>query len=352
MNISGIACAFPERRVSNQDIVDMVREGSADCFEGDLERALQTVSLYLRHIGAGERRWLGERDNAFDNTERAVQQALAQAGLERSDIDLLIYASIDRRVLEPAMAFFVAKALGLRNAQCFDVTEACSSWTRATQIAQAFLDAGMYQRILIVTSEYVHHGVDNNIENFRLKNLDELEWTFSSYTIGEGSTATVLMKDDDKASPWVYQNRTMADMADMCMVSLFDEHPQTMQMNDVSLAGRGPHRFVSHGREIQARCLSQIAELMRESPVAADEVKLFIPHTQNMSWWRVIEKKLALGKPIPFFFLMPEYGNLINNSFPAAIAMAIEQGKLHRGDTVSALMTAAGMSFTLINFTY
>lgn len=350
MKISGIAYAFPERVVSNQDIIQMVREGSESSFDGNLGRALQSVNIYLNHIGAKNRRWLGTEDKAFDYTERAVNEALSQANLERSDIDLLIYASIDRRVLEPAMAFFVAKALGLHNAQCFDVTEACSSWTRATQVAQAFLEGGLYKNILIVTSEYVHHGVKDKIDSFKISDIEELEWAFSSFTVGEGSTATVLTKD--ASTPWVYHNRTMSDMADLCLIPLYDDDPQTMHMNHVSMAGRGKNRFVSYGREIQERSLSEIAKLMRENDLPADEVDLFIPHTQNMAWWRVIEKKLALEKPIPFFFLMPDYGNLVNNSIPSGIAMAIEQGRLKRGDKVSALMTAAGMSFTLYNFTY
>ncbi|MBI2732193.1 MAG: 3-oxoacyl-ACP reductase, partial [Aquabacterium sp.] len=145
MHIAGVAFAYPERTVSNTDMLQIVADQSREGFQGDLNAALQTIEFYLNYIGSVNRHWLAEGEQAFTYTERAINQALAQAGLEKDDIDLLIHASVDKRVIEPAMAFFVAKAMGMHKTQCFDVTEACGSWTRATQIAQAFLASGQFK---------------------------------------------------------------------------------------------------------------------------------------------------------------------------------------------------------------
>jgi acyl-CoA:acyl-CoA alkyltransferase len=350
MHIAGISFAAPSQVVNNQDIQELIRKHSEGLYEGKLDRLLQTVGLFLNHIGAKERRWLAEGETSFDVTQRAVDQALSMAQLQRADIDLLIFASVDRRVLEPATANLMAKALGMPHVQCFDVVEACSSWIRATQIAQAFLELGMHQRIMVITAEYPHHGLPTDIEKFKISDANELEWAFPYFTVGEGSTATVLTHSTDQK--WRYNNRTRSDLSDLCMFPLYEEHPQTSHLGSVSMVGQTPNRFMSFGREIQVQSLGVIVDMMRTNPIAPDKVDLFIPHTQNVSWWHTIEKKLGLDAPVPYFFLMPEYGNLVSNSIPAGISLAREQGRLKRGDQVAGLMTAAGMSFTLMNLTY
>ncbi|MGC4061900.1 MAG: 3-oxoacyl-[acyl-carrier-protein] synthase III C-terminal domain-containing protein [Aquabacterium sp.] len=350
MHIAGIAFAAPSLVVTNQHILDQITQHSEGLYDGKMARLLQTVGLFLQHIGSKERRWLAPGERAFDVTRRAVDEALAQAGMHKQDIDLLIFASVDRRVLEPATSNLLAKALGMPDVQCFDVVEACSSWIRATQVAQSFLAAGLYRHILIVTAEYPHHGLPTDIEKFQVRHANDLEWAFPYYTVGEGATATVLTHGENPA--WTYNNRTRSDLADLCMFPLYEEDAQTSFLGEVSMVGRGPNRFMSFGRDIQVESIGVILDLMRTNPIPPDEVDLFIPHTQNVSWWQHIEKKIGLETAVPYFFLMPEYGNLVSNSIPAGIALAAGQERIRRGDRVAGLMTAAGMSFTLLNLTY
>lgn len=348
MKIAGIACAFPSRKVSNKEILQLIRERSEANFEGDLNHALQQVEFFLTYIGINHRRWLSATDNAFEYTEQAVNEALDRAQLNRSDIDLVIHASVDKRVVEPGMSFFMAKALGMDNVQCFDVTEACGSWTRATQIAQQYLDAGLLRNVMIITAEYAQHEDQHVARGMTLQNTAELEWAFAGYTVGEGSTATVLTRDD--STPWHYRNRTFTQLADLCMCPIDDYNPQVMQMGDVSLAGKGNGRFSSYGKKMQDQTLPHVIEMMRDNIVPVEDVDLFIPHTQTLTAWREVEQ--ALDKKINYQFLLPEYGNLVNNSIPSGIALAEQEGRLKRGDKVAAMMTAAGMSFTLYNFVY
>lgn len=348
MNIAGVAFACPERVVTNDDVLDIVASASRDVYEGDLPQALRTIRFYLNYMGADQRRWLDKGEQAFTYTARAINEALDQAGLDKNEIDLLIHASVDKRVMEPGMAFFIAKAMGMDNTQCFDVTEACASWTRATQIAQSFLATGEFRNILIVTAEYTAHEDELLWKNYQVRTLADVEWAFASYTIGEGSTATVLTRDDGK--PWTYSNRTDTRWADLCVLPIFGDNPGTMYFDDVPLAGRGPLRFVSYSRKMQDNALSALEDMVLASPVAADQVDLFIPHTNTLATWRASAKKLDLQ--IPYIFLLPQYGNLVTSSIPAALAVARAQARLTRNDRVAVMMTAAGMSYTIYNFVY
>ena len=71
------------------------------------------------------------REPHFAHTDQVINEALRRANMSRDDIDLLIYTGLDKRVAEPGQSFFIAKAMGMLRAQCFDITEGCGSWTRA-----------------------------------------------------------------------------------------------------------------------------------------------------------------------------------------------------------------------------
>ena len=348
MHIAGVAFAFPERIVSNDEVVKILSDQSKDGFAGDFDKAVQTVEHYLGYIGSVNRHWLAPGEQSFKYTERAINEALAKAGLNKGDVDLLIHASVDKAVLEPGMSFYIAKAMGMESTQCFDITEACASWTRATQVAQSFLATGLFKNILIVTAEYAVHEGQPGHKSFKIENLSDLEWSFASYTIGEGSTATVLSHDDSK--PWTYTNRTFTQWADLCVVPAKEDDLGTMHLNDISMAGKGALRFVSYGKKMQDNTINDLEDMMRTNPIAVHAVDLFIPHTNTLTAWREIEKRL--DKKIPYIFMLPEYGNLVTNSVPASMAIAEKEGRLKRGDQVSAMMTAAGMSYTCFNWVY
>ena len=348
MHIAGVAFSYPERVVSNKEVMQIVSDQSKEGFSGDIDQALQTVDHYLKYIGSANRRWLAEGEQSFKYTQRAIHAALDQAGLNKNDVDLLIHASVDKAVLEPGMAFYVAKAMGMDSVQCFDITEACASWTRATQVAQSFLSTGLFKNILIVTAEYAVHEGQPGHKSFKIDQLSDLEWSFASYTIGEGSTATVLTHDESK--PWTYTNRTFTQFADLCVVPAKEDDAGTMHFNDVSLAGRGALRFVSYGKKMQDNTINDLEDMMRTNVIPVHSVDLFIPHTNTLTAWRDIEKRL--DKKIPYIYMLPEYGNLVTNSVPASMATAAQDGRLKRGDQVSAMMTAAGMSYTCFNWVY
>ncbi|MBL1415806.1 MAG: hypothetical protein COB27_002850 [Moritella sp.] len=347
MHISGISAAFPKRQVSNSNIVDLIRANSEQSFEGDLEKTLKTIAVMLKKTGTKTRYWLGKDDNAFEYTEKAIMSALDKAQLNIDDIDLLMFASVDKRVIEPGMSFLTAKALGMKTTQCFDITEGCGGWVRATQLAQLYLNAGIHTNILIVTAEYgIHDG--SMSKNLLIEKHEDLEWALAAYTVGEGSTATVLTADPDKQ--WEHVNHSLPQLADLCLVPCYENDPQVMRMKDVNLAGKGLYRFVSYSQKMHEQSFELVRNMLANNSVNPEDMDMFIPHTQSINPWKQIQK--SLDKEIPFSFLLPEYGNLVNNSMPAAIALAVDGGRIKRGDKICGLMTAAGMSFTIFNLVY
>ena len=107
-------------------------------------------------------------------------------------MDLLIYTGVARGWLEPATANLFQAELGLTNATCFDILDACASWIRSMAVADSFLQQGTYKTVMILTCELSA----NEYAEHELKSVEELESFFSGYTIGEAATATILTADE------------------------------------------------------------------------------------------------------------------------------------------------------------
>ena len=123
MKIAGIKAALPSRIVSNRHIEDMVNEHSTALSERDLREALRRINFFLTYSGSKERRWLSDGETPFELLSQAVNEAIAEAQLQRSEIALIIYTGVDRGFLEPAMAYLIGAALGMPQAHCFDIVD-------------------------------------------------------------------------------------------------------------------------------------------------------------------------------------------------------------------------------------
>ncbi|MFP5393280.1 MAG: 3-oxoacyl-ACP reductase, partial [Gammaproteobacteria bacterium] len=188
MRIEGIAFKPASKKMSNDDVLAEVRRLSEPVFEDDLDKALVSIKYTLDQTQIRTRHWFDVDERPLDLICTVAREALARASLAAGDIDLLIYAGIGRGFLEPGDAYFVANALGMNEVDCFDIMDACMSWTRACDMAQSFFAAKRYKRILIVNCEsyYVPGGISYP-SNFELKRMREIAYCFSAYCGGDGA---------------------------------------------------------------------------------------------------------------------------------------------------------------------
>jgi 3-oxoacyl-[acyl-carrier-protein] synthase III len=299
MNIEGLASSFPERVVTNDEVIARLAHDSAATHEpGALAQTLRVVSRCLEYTGIQTRRWLSPGESPFAHVETAVRRCLGQAGARATDVDALIFASVDRRVLEPGESFFIAKALGMRETQCFDILEACNGWSRAAHVADALIRTRQVRNVLVVTAEFTAHEREWVTSAYRLKSSADLEWAFPSYTLGESASATLFTADDGK--PWSFDFRARPDFADACMLPL-DDYPDVMtRMGHASKAGLGGKRFVSYGRRLHQAGFATGMELLGKYRELKDDVKIVIPHSHSQRCW--VEAAGLLALDVPFYF--------------------------------------------------
>src|SRR5689334_6509124 len=132
MKIVTVRHAVPSQIVTNDWVIDRVRQHNRDHLStGDLDLVERRLTHIFERAGTQIRHTVAKGEKAIDFTLAAARSALADSGVAASDVDLLLYVGVCRGWTEPSMASAVQSALGLANATCFDVADACASWLRA-----------------------------------------------------------------------------------------------------------------------------------------------------------------------------------------------------------------------------
>ena len=347
MRIESIALTHPSRRVTNDDIVVLLDQ----CSNGVEPRVLRkyqrlvrgllkrtgSVTRYVRDPERGER--------ASDLVRAAMLQALQRAALAPEDIDLLIYCGVGKGFLEPANAYFYAREIGL-TCSCFDIADACMSWMRALEVAYRFTRSGSLRTAMIINGEfnYKEHGYP---DNFAVKSIEQLEYTFPTYTIGEAATATIVTASD---AEWRFDYHSVPELCDLCNIPLtgYEDFVEPSE----HLGRNGLNNFVAYGHQLFARAEQYLGPLVRKTVGDLDAPDIYFPHAASSVAYLRGGSAIGIRNGKVYSEVFPRYGNLVSASIPAAMVMAEAEGRLTRGDRVVLIPASAGMVFGVGQFTY
>jgi acyl-CoA:acyl-CoA alkyltransferase len=346
MIIEAVAASFPNRRVTNDEVVELVRQYSCG-FEGDLDKMLRVVRTLLDRSGLVTRNWRAPGERPIDHLATAVGDALAESGLRPESIDLLVYVGIGGGFREPGNSYMVAKTLGMTRAQCFDIVDACMSWTRAVSLVDSLFQTGRFRNAMVVNAEFnLTEGMAGFPQNFAVRDLDQLNYLLPSYTIGEAATATLLLPKEPDNFSIAFVSRP--DLADLCMIPTAG-YQGFYEVNEV-VAALGEGRFTARGTELHDWLAEEMPALIRAAGAYPEQADVVFTHSSSTPAWSGIGRRYGFEDRI--FHIYPENGNVVSASIPAAMALARKAGKLARGDQVMCLMGSAGMSFALGKFVF
>jgi len=345
MRISGIGASFPSLKVSNDKVLQLLEQQSRDVFQGSLKKLLRKTEIILRKTGIESRYWLDKDETLMPHIENAYGMAMKMSGLQESDVDMCIYASVDKQFFEPAQASVVAKQLNLKHCQCFDILEACMSWTRALEIACQFLQSKTYRNILIITSEFTANQNTINFKNYTIKNTEEFQWKFPSMTIGECATATVLSVDDRKS--WKFNFLSIPEHAQLCY-TLVPGIASQKRLFPLNAGVQEEAMFYSQSVQMKKIGAQKIWQQYCENKQFFDGVHCIFPHTHEIQFWEELFAPLNW----PFYYIFKERGNLVASGIPAAIYLAMMEKKIQEQDEIGIMMASAGLSSALVRFTF
>jgi len=345
MKLAGVKATIPSRTIDNRAVKDIVTNESAAILKDQLRSALNRIDFYLSYSGSDRRQWLADNEGPFDLLEKAIEDAMAQASIKKSEIDLIIYTGVDRGFLEPAMAYMVGAAFGMGQAHCFDIVDACMSWTRAAFLVSCLFESGQYKKALVVNCECnMRPGGRLYPGCFRLSSADEVEWNFPAYTVGEAASATVFTHDHSR--PWEFHFWSGANFSDLCCLPLdgFDRYCKP----GPRVGRNGPNRLTSFGSDLFRAGKTPGVEVFNQLSTPRDEIKAIFPHAASKRLWLDMGNEIGVADKIRFIY--PKYGNLVSASVPTALAEAWTEGDVQEGDMLAGWVGSAGISFASFAF--
>jgi 3-oxoacyl-[acyl-carrier-protein] synthase-3 len=308
VSITGLGCNVPDRVVTNDELAQYV----------------ETSDEWIRErTGIRERRMAAKEEALSDVALPACRDALAQAGVDGRDIDLLIVATVTPDMAFPSTAALLADRLGASDAAAYDLSAGCTGFMYALAQGYGMLAGGLAKRALVVGGDLLSRILD---------------WEDRSTLVlfGDGAGAVVLEASPDKGFLGFELGADGGGGGTLWLPGsgsrIFEEPDRYVKMN-----GREVFKFAT-------RILVQSAEAVLERcGVSVDEVDVYVPHQANQ---RIIDHATKkLGVPSERVVVnVDRYGNTSSGSIPLALADAAADGRLAPGRLV--LMTGMGAGLT------
>ena len=294
----------------------------------DLERLVETSDEWIRsRTGIRERRKAAEGETTGDLAFHAANAALASAGVEARDLDLIIVGTTTPDLIFPSTACLLQNRLGANGCAAFDVNAACSGFLYALGVADNFIRAGSARKALVVGAETLTRMVD---------------WGDRATCVlfGDGAGAVVL---EASAEPGVLATKQHADGGHKDL--LFSPvgvsvgfHPGEPNAG-VCIRMSGNEVF-----KVAVRTLDRIVgETMEAAGVDEAQVDWLIPHQANLRIIEATAKRLHLPME-RVIVTVDRHGNTSSASVPLALDEAVRSGRVQRGQNL--LLEAFGGGFT------
>jgi len=307
--LAGTGSALPRTRVSNAELAERVDTSD--------EWIVERTGIRFRHIAEAD-------ETTATLGADAAKQALAAAGLEPSDIGLIIVATATPDNTFPASATKVQALLGTPDCIAFDVAAVCSGFLYAVSVADSMLRTGAAKHALVIGSETFSRILD-------------WEDRTTCVLFGDGAGAVVLSAKDVDDDQGILATRLHAEgkYADMLYV---DGGPST--------TGTVGHVRM-HGREVFRHAVTNLAsvlgEVMADVGLSAEQIDWVVPHQANKRIIDATAKKLGLPAE-RVVLTVDQHANTSAASVPLALDLAVRDGRIKRGDLV--VLEAMGGGFT------
>lgn len=322
--IKGLGFYVPENIVTNNDLTQLMDTSDAWIQE-------RTGIKERRHVIKGE-------DTTTSMGVKASLKAIESAGIDKDDIDFIIFATLSPDYYFPGSGVLVQKELGLKTVGALDIRNQCSGFIYALSIADQYIKTGMYKNILIIGSETHSPGLDFTT---RGRNV--------SVIFGDGAGAAIVSRETNlnKGILSTHLHSEGAHAEELALIApgigkrwvtdiVAENNPE-----DVSYFPymNGQHVF----KNAVVRFSEVIEEGLRFNNLSKDDINMLIPHQANLRISQFIQQRFGLTND-QVFNNIEKYGNTTAASIPIALTEAYNLGKIKEGDLV--VLAAFGSGFT------
>lgn len=294
----------------------------------DLEELTDTSDEWIStRTGIKERRI--SHVDLSDLARVAGLRALAAAGRQPEDLDLIIFGTCTADSLIPSSSAILQEKLGATRAAAFDLNAACSGFLYALVVGSNMVRAGTHRTVLVVGGEKLSRHLDFTDRS-------------TAVLFGDGAGAVVLEATDEPVGVLASELGMDGTVHDILRVprdgSAGDLTPPTPQESGIRM--NGPEVF----RRAVTTMGEAAARTVAEAGLDLDDIDLFVPHQANV---RIIDAAARrLGLPDAKVYVnIASYGNTSAATIPVALTEAIEEGRVQPGSIVAFAAFGAGLSW-------
>ena len=315
--ISSVGAYVPPRLLTNADLEQMVATNN--------EWIVERTGIHQRHI-------VDKGVPTSDLAAEAARDCLRRRGIDATEIDAILVATVTPDMFFPATACLVQEKIGAPHAWGFDLSAACSGFIYALQVGAKLVESGAHKKVLVIGADVMSSIVDYTDRT-------------TCILFGDGAGAALLEPCEDGELGLIdFVHEIDGSGAESLYMpgggSLHPATAETVAANEHVVHQAGGAVF-----KVAVRKMAEVSEaVLQRNGLTAAEVDLFIPHQANERIITATAEKLAM--PIEKVVInIGEYGNTTAATIPLAMHTALEQGRLKKGDMV--LLATFGGGYTI-----
>jgi 3-oxoacyl-[acyl-carrier-protein] synthase-3 len=297
----------------------------------DLEKIVDTSDEWIKkRTGIKERRMSEKNEPTSDLAFKASVEALKAANISPEQIDAILVATVTPDMLFPSTACFLQAKLNIPSVPAFDLLASCSGFIYGISVAKAFIESGIYKKILLIGADELTKITDWSDRN-------------TCVLFGDGAGAMILSASyncNDILSVFLGADGSYSNF-------LFLPAGGTSNPATIDTVVKKLHTVKMDGKEVFKIAVQKMIfaaeKALKFSKKNIDDIDLLIPHQANIRIIELVAKKIGISMD-KVFINIHKTGNISSATIVTALDEAIKTGKLKNDDIVE--LVAFGGGFT------
>ncbi len=299
----------------------------------DLEKMVETSDQWItERTGIRERHIVDKGVATSDLAVEAAKKALAQRGVDASDLDAILVGTVTPDMFFPSTACLVQHKLGAKGVWGFDLSAACSAFLYALQVGTQFVATGAHKRVMVIGADVMSSIIDYTDRA-------------TCIIFGDGAGA-VILEPAENDSLGMIDFIHEVDGSGGC--SLYMPGGGSLNPSTHETVDQKMHYVHQDGQAVFKFAVRKQTELcekiLERNGIKASDIDVFIAHQANKRIINATADRLGL-RPESIVINIDRYGNTTAGTIPLAMDTARQEGKLKKGDLV--LLASVGAGFTV-----
>jgi 3-oxoacyl-[acyl-carrier-protein] synthase-3 len=299
----------------------------------DLEKMVETSDQWItERTGIRERHIVDKGVATSDLAVEAAKKALAQRGIEPTDLDAILVGTVTPDMFFPSTACLVQNKLGAKGVWGFDLSAACSAFLYALQVGTQFVATGAHKRVMVIGADVMSSIIDYTDRA-------------TCIIFGDGAGA-VILEPAENDSLGMIDFMHEVDGSGGC--SLYMPGGGSLNPSTHETVDQKMHYVHQDGQAVFKFAVRKQTELcekiLERNGIKASDIDVFVAHQANKRIINATADRLGL-RPESVVINIDRYGNTTAGTIPLAMDTARQEGKLKKGDLV--LLASVGAGFTV-----